>query len=1624
MRPAAVFFFLCVVLSLANVTSADDGNRLAYLDGPCDPYYPGRTSPKLVTPQWVGEPDVEAVIVLAIDDLSDTTKYETFLRPILDQLKQIDGRAPVSLMTNQVDPKDPQLQRWLKEGLSLEAHTSRHRCPCLQGGDLATVKQSYDSNLDLMASIPNNRPVGFRMPCCDSMSSVSPRYFTEVMFKTTPGGHFVTMDSSVFLLFTADDPALPRELVLEPDGRERFRKYVPTDRVMVNLIEDYPYPYTIGNRIWEIPPVMPSDWDAQHLHGTCNDKTVADLKAAVDAVVIKQGIFSICFHPHNWIRNDQIIEVIDHAVKKHGKKVKFLTFREVQDRLDANFLGGRPLRAKDGRDNGIRVLDADGDGHMDAVTAEEKARLVGRKLPYPLPDGTASLAAGGTAMFDIEGRDAGLRFVDVDEDGHLDVVFSNAERYSIHLFTSMEKGWSRCVLSGKRGEKPAKDELPMIVRADGTNNGAWFKDRHLWVQNEDTGGKLPGHVDSRWFTKLLAAETDPPMRSPEQSLRAMKVRPGFRVELAVAEPLVRDPIDIAWGPDGKAWVVEMADYPMGMSPDGHLGPPEEIGVPGGRVRFLEDTDGDGQYDKSTVFLDPIGWPAGVMPWREGVIVVAAPEVFYAEDTDGDGKADLRRTLFAGFGQGNQQHRVNHPRWGLDNWVHLANGDSNGQIRSAKTGQVVDVGGRDLRIRPDSGELDTQSGRAQYGRNRDDWGNWFGCNNPNPGWHYALADHYIRRNRHVAAPAPRVDLTSQRDSYPIGRVITHCFYEQPTPPEGQPGIWTCICSTMIYRDDLFGPLFTGNLFVSDSVYNVVHRMVVKPHGVTFRGERAVGEERSEFLASADPWFRPATIRTGPDGALWVCDMYRPVIEHPEWIDERLIDKLDLREGHALGRIYRIVPVGSKPRPIPRLDKLDTAGLIAALDSPSGWQRDMAQQMLLWRGDKAAVPMLQKTAVEAKRPLARLHALCTLESLKAVGKETVRRALADVHPGVRRHAVRLSEPLLNSNPAVGEMLVKLAFDADAQVRMQVAYSLGEWNDPRASRALGELAVAADGDPLLTAAVMSSATHDLDRMVAAILDDPEKAPQRAELIGKLVAMAVAMGDTKSVAAMLETVGAKPQAAYGNWQYALTARILDDLARQRTSLAKLVAGGGTEMDRSAGRLAGLFAAARRTTSNVQATVADRVAAMQVLGRTVDRREEDLAVLAGQLVPQTPMELQLAAVETLGRLNGSQIPELLLQGWSQQGPKVHGAIFDVLLRREPWTVALLDAIENRPNLAVAIGTTQRDLLVRHRSEPIRRRAETLFGKPTTKAQIDDALKKFQGVAKMKGDVPRGKKMFTEATCADCHKLEDVGKHVGPDLRTLVDKSADALLVATIDPNRALEDRFVEYTAITTDGLQINGLLLEETGNSVTLADVKGESHVILRKDLEELVSNNRSHMPESLDAKLDLQQMADLIAFIAQTGPPCKEFPGNRPEIVRAGANGSVELPAAKAAIYGPNLIFESKYRNLGWWSAAEDHAVWTFELPRGGVYDVWLDWACQSGEAGKTFRLQVGEQTITGTVPPSGTWDRYMQRVFGRIVLTPGEHRLIVRSAGPISGPLIDLRSVSLLPTEPTEASPLDRR
>jgi putative membrane-bound dehydrogenase-like protein len=1082
--------------------------------------------------------------------------------------------------------------------------------------------------------------------------------------------------------------------------------------------------------------------------------------------------------------------------------------------------------------------------------------------------------------------------------------------------------------------------------------------------------------------------------SPDDALKTFKLRPGYTIALAASEPLVQDPVAFNWGADGRLWVVEMGDYPLGV--DGN-------GSAGGRVRILEDADGDGRYDKATLFLDGLHYPTGVTPWRKGVLMTCAPDILYAEDTDGDGKADKREVLFTGFGEGNQQHRLNGLVYGLDNWLYGANGDSGGKIKSAKTGKVVDISGRDFRINPDTGEIDTVAGQTQFGRARDDWGNWFGCNNSNPNFQFVLDDRYLRRNPLAAAPDPRHDVPEVPGPsrvYPIS--TTEERFNNPQSANH----FTSACSLTFYRDELFGAGYGANTFVAEPVHNLVHREVSRQDGVLVKSRRADDEGQMEFVASTDNWFRPVSLRVGPDGALWIADMYRAVIEHPQWIPPETQRKIDLRAGHDKGRIYRVWPQTAQLRPIPNLAKLDAEGLVKSLESPGGWERDMAQQLLVERQDKSAAPMLEKIAASSPRALARMHALCTLDGLDALRPDVLIKATQDQIPGVRAHAVRLAERRMDTSPELHAAVLKLAQDPDPTVRMQMAYSLGEWDDPRAGEALASIAVRDRDDAYVTAAAMSSVNaKNLAVVIDAVTLNPAQAPP-ANLLGNLVRMAAAAKNDAAIAKALDAVirpAAAGQSVDRVMQFAGVAAVLNGLEQGGASAKELNA-----------KLAAVLDAARETVIDDAAKPDARAAAAALLGRgSADEQAADAELLAGTLTPQTPEVAQAAAVASLGRINHPASTTALLTAWPALTPALRAQALDALVRRPDRVPALLDAIEARKVLASDVDAARRRQLLEHGNKAIRARAEKVFAgavDPDRQKVIDQ----YADAVLLEGDPEKGKAFFA-AACANCHKVGGVGVAVGPDLLSVADHSPQYYLMHIVDPNRAVEAKYVNYLAQLKTGETYAGVLSGETGNSVTLTGAGGVPKTILRADLKRLVASPLSAMPEGLEAGRTPQDFADLFAFLAHSGPPPlpKRFDGNKPERVKADSGtGVLRLTSQSAEVYGKTLIWEHKNDNLGYWVSNDDHAVWSVDVPKTGRYDVVLNFSCDPKAAGNTYVIASGKARVTGKVPDTGSWNSFRIEKVGRLELPAGVQRVTLRPSATIKYALNDLKAIELVP------------
>ncbi|MCP4846315.1 MAG: c-type cytochrome [Verrucomicrobiaceae bacterium] len=1586
---------LFLLISCVGVNA--QGNRLAYLDAPSpDPYYVGPGFAKLTTPRWIGEDGVEAVAILSIDDMRDTAGYENYLRPIIDRLKAIDGRAPVSIFTCQVDPQDMRLQKWLKEGLSIEVHTIAHPCPLLgAGGSIADARATVHNCIDLLAGIPNSIPMVFRMPCCDSQNSLSPRFFSEIFSRPTAVGNLLKADSSVFTLLSTPG--------------NRLEKYVPKLRGFVNYIRDYPYPYVIGGNCWEFPSVIPSDWEAQDRHGSKNPETIEDLKAALDRVVEMQGLFTFVFHPHGWIGNDQVNSLIDHAVKTHGKKLKFMTFPEVIARLEKNVLGGRSLQ------DGVRLFDANGDGIPEVHDREEDVAgavfgsappIAGRLLDLD-GDGQAESVSTSSIFNFKEGkwslspvkipdavrpRHADTRFVDLDGDRDLDIIVSSQEHQFIYRFEPGKPGWVK-QFGGQRKSFGEALQIPPFVRKDGTNNGAWLARGRVFWQNEDVG-RGQAQIIKRSFDELMkmaGAGAGVPM-NPEESLRVMQPREGFRVDLVAAEPLVMDPVDIAWGPDGRMWVAEMADYPMGI---------DNKGKAGARIAVLADTTGDGILDKRSLFAAGLETANTVLPWRDGALVVAPPQILFMRDVDHDGRADERKVLYEGFGRGNEQHRGNGLAWGLDGWLYVANGDSGGTIRSTITGKSMNLGGFDLRIRPDTGELEPATGMTQHGRNRDDWGNWIAGNNSGA-WQIALEDDYIRLNPKVQQPPARNPLFGVMDLYPSSHVLSH-WSGYRRPPAGSPGKLTSGCGYTFYRDNLFNGLVEPSLYFSCPVHNCIHREVIRWNGILMQTSRAEDEARSEFLRSADSWFRPTAIRTGPDGGMYVADMYRFVIEHPKWIEDnmerRLIAEGRLRAGHDRGRIYRILPDNAPvPRPL-NLASLEPKALAGALDSPNGWVRDTVHMMLTWlEGDarNPAIPELRNILKGSMYPAARAQALGVLAGLDHLSAADVDAGLDDPHQGVRRNALRLGASFLAADATLGGKAVALLGDEDPGVQREAAYALGNWQSPAAGRALGSFLVKHAANPYLRAAALTSSSQVVDEVLLSVMS-AERTPATVTLTGELLGM-LGEDPRQSLPLILKKITVLPATGkgYESWKLSVVARLLEIYKNDRALHDQV---------------APMFAAARAIISNEKALPARRLAAIDLLARSPGNSEADMPLFISVLKVSSPIELQVASLQPVLEKGNQSVIIQLLAGWGQYSPVLRSSIVGTMLSRSRLTRSLLTSLPRNPELLASLDTARREFLLQHKDEIIRKLAAKHLGSGI-RADRESVIKQYAPSLAADGDSEKGRALFA-SLCAACHRLDGVGREVGPDLAALTDRSSRSYLTAILDPNRAIQENWMTFVATTGDQRLFAGALAEETSSGIVLIGADGVSKRVARTDLKSLKSTGRSLMPEGLEEAISVPDMGHLLAYLRTAGSPHKKFVNNTPRTIRQAADGNLALPASAAALFGPSIIFEQQYRNIGYWGHEKDRAEWAIHLDRAGEYDLWVDWALNNGHVGGRIRFMASGQVVADAVPGTRSWDIYRWGRVGRMKLPAGRQTLLVSSEGPVTvGALIDLRAVRLIP------------
>ncbi|MCO8121259.1 neutral/alkaline non-lysosomal ceramidase N-terminal domain-containing protein [Stieleria sp. TO1_6] len=917
----------------------------------------------------------------------------------------------------------------------------------------------------------------------------------------------------------------------------------------------------------------------------------------------------------------------------------------------------------------------------------------------------------------------------------------------------------------------------------------------------------------------------------EDSARLIQLTEGYEIELVASEPLVQDPINIAFDAKGQLWVVEMGDYPEGEN--------------GGTVKTLSDTDGDGIYDKATEFLTDLSFPTGVMPWGDGVLITAAPDVLYATDTNGDGKADDIQKLYSGFRLANPQHRVNGFSYGLDHSLHLAAGDNLGELTSI-TGESVDASGHDVQIWPDTGHIATTNGRTQFVRSRNDWGQWFGNDNSNPMFHFPIDDRYLRRNQHVSYSGSSNPLFDPPIAPPVfaATAATERFNDLFAA-----GRFTSACSAIVARLPTFDVGKNDTAFICEPVHNLVHRAVLQPDRSSYKASRGPLETNREFLASTDPWFRPVRALIAPDDTLYIVDMYRETIEHPEWIPDAWQARLDLRAGSDRGRIYRIKPSDAKRKPMIRFDQLTTQHLVQQLQSENGALRDLVQQWIIERNDPSAMDLLVKLARDQQSPEARVHAISVLEHQGKLDTELLTEILKDPHPGALMVAVRIAELRLKAEPELLESLAKTATHSDPRVVLQTALSLGETNDPDAAKILAAIAMN-QPDHWVARAVSSSAVPHAKAMLSILLNhDAVQAEVPTQLLTDLIITAQANG--VDFASEYAQAFADPKADFMSHLNLAASLIRATRSKQSDQITTL--------------LQPLYARAIQLANDVTQSEDDRCTALNLVGIGINSPDNETQFLLDLIDPQTPQQVQRQAIDRLSSFADAQVCVDLAARWPSMSNSIREHCVAKMLERQFWTEQLLTALENKTIPVRDISTAARRQLTFTGSRSMRVRAERVT-RTTGSVEKQALVRQYLAELDDNRDPAQGAVLFKQH-CAVCHVADGQRQAVGASLENLTDRSDLALVTAILDPNRAVDPKYQSYVVMTDDQRVLVGAIEEEAGQSITLAHANGRRTTVRRQEIEQFKNSGVSLMPEGLEEVLKPEALKHILAHL-QTQP------------------------------------------------------------------------------------------------------------------------------------------------------------
>jgi putative membrane-bound dehydrogenase-like protein len=799
---------------------------------------------------------------------------------------------------------------------------------------------------------------------------------------------------------------------------------------------------------------------------------------------------------------------------------------------------------------------------------------------------------------------------------------------------------------------------------------------------------------------------------------------------------------------------------------------------------------------------------------------------------------VNETWYTGFAEANEQLRANHPLLALDNHIYIANGLRGGTIVDARhaNAKPVSISGRDFRFDPHSHTFEAVSGVGQFGLTFDDFGNRFVCTNRNPVIHVVLEDRWLKKNPLVAVASVANDVAksgAESRLFPIGRAWTTSNLHANQ--------FTAACGVHIYRGNSLPGEYYGNAFTCEPTGHLIHREIMKPSGVTFVSTPA--RESAEFFASRDEWCSPVNLETGPDGALYVVDMYRQIIEHPQWMPEELRQRPNLRAGNDRGRIYRVVPKEFR-RPAPRrLGTMTSAELVDLLASPNSWQRETAARLLLERQDKSVAPKLTELIDGKHSNLAAIHALWLLDSLGQLPDSLITQAMMINDPRVIEQAILVAGPRLAQQSRLSWQVSDMVPHPDPRVRFVASLSTNRPHvPPRLPTDQWEL------DAVLLAAGKESGSI-LDRTLGAVLKHPDDAAEARRYVVGLARLAAASPDKKQT-----TIAVESLVANRDYEWLGLAALFSEAANRKISVAELRKPLSTKVNQKLDRA---FADAKGVAADADLKPAERGEAIDFLGFADDAAEQLLPIALND----ADQSLRTRAIVALANCPDLEPWRQILASFGAVTPVMQATILDSVLSDNERTMLLLDAIQAGRIKPTVIDPVRAKRLFMHKDVTIRDRAAKLLA-AAVPADRQKVLDDYRPALELKTDATRGRTTF-EKRCAMCHQVGGIGVQLAPDISDSRERTPLQLLTDILQPNRAIDSNYFSFSVTTTDGRVRSGILSAETSTSVTLRQQEGKTETLRRDEIEELRSDGVSFMPEGLEKEIPLQDMADLIAFI-----------------------------------------------------------------------------------------------------------------------------------------------------------------